>query len=109
MCVCVGGGGVVWLCGKREIIYLSLHCHHQNDIYIMMGNDKGYFYVSLTVRGKVTDKTVSTDHNLFEEKREPTCCCCHKLNIVSNQHTRELISARITSHKYNNKDPSRLR
>ena len=29
--------------------------------------------------------------------------------LVQNQHTRELISARNTSHKYNNKDPSRLR
>ena len=25
MCVCVGGGGG-W---KREIVYLSLHCHNQ--------------------------------------------------------------------------------
>ena len=76
MCVCVcggGGGGVVWRYGKREIIYLSLHCHHQNDICIMMGNDKSHFNVSLIVRGNVTDKTVSTDHNLFEEKGEPTC------------------------------------
>ena len=26
-----GGGRGVWRLGKREIIYLSLHCHHQND------------------------------------------------------------------------------
>ena len=26
-----GGGEGVWKWGKREIIYLSLHCHHQND------------------------------------------------------------------------------
>ena len=26
------GGG-----GGREIVYLSLHCHHHNDIYIKMG------------------------------------------------------------------------
>ena len=94
---------------EREIIYLSLHCHHQNDVCTKVGNDKGHFYVSLIVRGKVTDKTVTTDHNLFEEKREPTCCCCHELNIVSNQHTKELIIARKTSHKYNKKDQSRLR
>ena len=28
----VGEGG-----GGREIIYLSLHCHHQNDLCIKMG------------------------------------------------------------------------
>ena len=25
--------------GKREIIYLSLHCHHLNDSCIKMGSD----------------------------------------------------------------------
>ena len=24
----------------REIIYLSLHCHHQNDFCIKMGSDE---------------------------------------------------------------------
>ena len=38
---------------KREIIYLSLHCHHQNDSCIKMGNDKSHFNVSLIVRDKV--------------------------------------------------------
>ena len=35
VCVCIGGGGE-----KLEIIYLSLHCHHQNDSCIKMGNDE---------------------------------------------------------------------
>ena len=50
MCVCVcvcacsglhyttsgwGRGG-----GEREIMYLSLHCHHQNDFCIKMGSDE---------------------------------------------------------------------
>ena len=26
--------------GEREIIYLSLHCYHQNDFCIKMGSDK---------------------------------------------------------------------
>ena len=43
-------------------IYLSLHCHHQNDSSIKMGSDESHFNVSLIVRDKVT-KTVSTDHN----------------------------------------------
>ena len=30
----------VWRWGKREIIYLSLHCHQQNDSCIKMGSDK---------------------------------------------------------------------
>ena len=35
------GGG-----GEREIIYLSLHCHHQNDSCIKMGSDENHFNVS---------------------------------------------------------------
>ena len=27
------GGKGVWRWGKRESIYLSLHCHHQNDLH----------------------------------------------------------------------------
>ena len=38
----------------REIIYLSLHCHHQNDFCIKMGSDESHFNVSLIVRDKVT-------------------------------------------------------
>ena len=33
----VGGGG--------GIIYLSPHCHHQNDSCIKMGSDESYFNV----------------------------------------------------------------
>ena len=49
--------------GEREIIYLSLHCHHQNDSCIKMGSDESHFSVSLIVRNKVTNKTVCTDYN----------------------------------------------
>ena len=41
-----GKRGGVWRCGKREVIYLSLHCHHQNDFCIKMGSDESYFKVS---------------------------------------------------------------
>ena len=48
-----GGEGVRrW--GKREITYLSLHCHHKNDSCVKMGSDKSHFNVSLIVRDKVT-------------------------------------------------------
>ena len=36
------------------IIYLSLHCHHQNDSCIKMGSDESRFNVSLIARDKVT-------------------------------------------------------
>ena len=62
---------MVWRWGKREIIYLSLHCHYLNDFCIKVGSDESHFNVSLTVGDKVTIKTVSTNHNLFEEKGEP--------------------------------------
>ena len=31
--------------GKREIIYLSLQCHHQNDFCIKVGSDESQFNV----------------------------------------------------------------
>ena len=36
--------------GGREIIYLSLHCHHQNDSCIKMGSDQGSSNISLILR-----------------------------------------------------------
>ena len=53
--------------GEKEIIYLSLHCHHQNDSCIKMGSDESHFNVSVGSDGQ-SHKTVSTNHNLFEEK-----------------------------------------
>ena len=35
-------GEGVWRWGKREIIYLSVHCHHQNDFCIKMGSDESF-------------------------------------------------------------------
>ena len=32
------GGKGVWMWGEEEIIYLSLHCHHQKDSCIKMGS-----------------------------------------------------------------------
>ena len=59
----VGGGE------EREIIYLSLHCHHQNDFCIKMGSDENQFNVSLFVRDKVTRQHPLT--TTFEVKGEP--------------------------------------
>ena len=59
----------VWRWGKREIIYLSLYCHHQNDACNKMGSDESHFNVSITVRDKVTRQCPQT--TTFEEKVEP--------------------------------------
>ena len=55
--------------GEREIIYLSLHCHHQNDFCIKMGSDESHFNVSGGSDGQ-SHKTVSTNHNRFGKKNE---------------------------------------
>ena len=62
----VGKG--VWKWGKRKIIYLSLHCHHQNYFCIKVGSDESHFNVSVGSYGQ-SHKTVSTNHNLFSRKR----------------------------------------
>ena len=60
-----GGGGR----GRERLLYLSLHCHHQNDSCFKMGNDESHFNVSLTVRNKVSSQCPET--TIFEEKGEP--------------------------------------
>ena len=57
-----GGGEGVWSLGKR--------CHHQNDSCIKMGSDESHFNVSVGSDGQ-SHETVSTYHNLSEEKGEP--------------------------------------
>ena len=54
--------------GEREIIYLSLQCHHRNEFCIKMGNDESHFNVSLIVRDKVTRRCPQI--TTFEEKGE---------------------------------------
>ena len=58
-----GGGG-------RGRLYLSLHCHRQNDSCVKVGSDESHFNVSVGCDGQ-SHKTMSTNHNLFEEKGEP--------------------------------------
>ena len=61
-----GGGGEERDC----IVYLSLHCHHQSDSCIKMGSDESHFNVSVGSEWQ-SHKTVSTNHNLFDEKGDP--------------------------------------
>ena len=55
--------------GRGRLLYLSLHCHHQNDSCIMMGSEESHFNVSLIVMDKVTRQCPLT--TTFEEKGEP--------------------------------------
>ena len=59
----VGGGG------EGDYIPIAI-CHHQNDFCIKMVSDESHFNVSVGSDGQ-SHKTVSTNHNLFEEKGEP--------------------------------------
>ena len=40
--------------GKREMMYLSPHCHHQNDSCIRVGSNESHliFVVTTTTQGK---------------------------------------------------------
>ena len=60
---------VVWRWGERDIISMSLHCHHQDDSCTKVGSDESHFKVSLIVRDKVTRQYPQT--TIFEEKGEP--------------------------------------
>ena len=55
--------------GREKNIYLSLHCHHQNDSCIKTGSDESHFNVSLIVRDKVTRQCPQT--TTFEDEGEP--------------------------------------
>ena len=52
---------------------------------IKMGSDESHFNVSLIVRDKVT-KTVSTNHNLFEEEGQPITVRDKGTKTVSTNH-----------------------
>ena len=54
----MGGGRAKEVVGERDIVYLSLHCHHQSDFCIKMSSNESHFNISLILRDKVTNKTV---------------------------------------------------
>ena len=56
-----------WVGG--EIIYLSLHCHHQNDLCIKVGSDESHCNGSLIVRDKVTRQCPQTTTIKEKESR----------------------------------------
>ena len=75
------GGG-----GKRESIYIYLSLHYVNVTTrmtcIKMGSNESHFNVSVGSDGQ-SHKTVSANHNLFEEKGEPKRCRTEVLPLTS--------------------------
>ena len=57
------GGG-----GRGRLLYLSLHCHHQNDSCIKIGSGESHFNVSLIARAKVTRQCSQT--TTFSKRKE---------------------------------------
>ena len=55
--------------GKREIIYLSLHCHHQNDSCIKTGSDESHFNVSVGSDGQSHKTVHKTTFSTRKESR----------------------------------------
>ena len=56
--------------GERErLLYLSLHCHHQNDSCTKIGSDENHFNVSLILKDKVTRQCPQT--TILEVKADP--------------------------------------
>ena len=67
--------------GER-LLYLLLHCHHQNDSCIKVGSEESHFNVSVGSDGQ-SHRTVSTNHNLFVEKGEPKRYQIEDLSLTS--------------------------
>ena len=54
--------------GKGESIYLSLHCHHQNDSCVKMGSDESHLMFQQEVMDKVPGQCPQT--TTFLKKKE---------------------------------------
>jgi len=53
---------------EGDYIYLSLHCHFQNDSCVEMVSDEGHFNVSLVARDKVPRQCPQTTTLLMRNK-----------------------------------------
>ena len=58
--------------GEREIIYLSLHRHHQNDFCIQMGSDESHFNVSVGSNGQSPKPVSEAVSNRGPSAYQPT-------------------------------------
>ena len=66
----MGGRGYGGRGRGRFSLYLSLHCHHQNDICIKMGCDESHFKLMFYLWGTKSQDSVYRV-TTFEEKGEP--------------------------------------
>ena len=64
------GEGVMQAGRRGRLLYLSLHCHHRNHSCIKMGSDESHFNAPVGSDGQ-SHKTMSPNHNLFEEEGQP--------------------------------------
>ena len=55
---------------KREIIYLSLHCHHQNDFCIKVGGDESHFNASVGSDGQTSQDGCPQTTTTFLKRKE---------------------------------------
>ena len=95
----VGGGG------EREIIFLLLHCHHQNDSCITMGSDERHFNVSLIVRDKVTSQFPQNTTLILLIKPVAMCAVAqhtshHIRSEIGNTCSHTIISTELGTRKY---------
>ena len=68
----------VWRWVEREIVYLSIHCRHQNDFCVKLAAMRAILMFH-NCEGQ-SHKTVSTDHKLLKRKEtesgfEPRSLC----------------------------------
>ena len=67
-------------------MYLSIHCHHQNDICIKVGSDESHFNVSFIVRDKVTRQCPQTTN--FLKRKESRSGIEQRSCLHTHTHTR---------------------
>ena len=84
--------------GKREIIYLSLHCHHQNDSCIKIGSDESHFNVSLIVRDNFTRQCPQTTHAGRQAGRQARKHARTHTHTHTHTHTRAHTEVRVRTH-----------
>ena len=70
---------------EGDYIYLSLHCHHQNDSCIKMGSGESHFSVSLIVGDKVTRQCPPTTTFLKRKESRSGFACFSVLDLQNGR------------------------
>ena len=95
-----GGGGGMEVGREGVLLYLSLHCHDQNDFCIKMGSNESHVNVSLIVRDNSQD-SVHKPQPLWRERRaEAESTLLHTPNALplgqTGSHTFSIVPKRNT-------------